>query len=292
MPKSVKPKWPKKSRAFVVTDWNLNEKEDYERMLGKSTITFIAWGLESCPKTGTEHNQTFLYWKNPVSTSKKALNTMGGMFGEKHCFVEPMLGSFQDNEKYCSKEGKLNKVGKEPRQGYRGDLIEIKNMVLAGEMTSDDLCMGDPMTFHMYGRTVERLETIHLRSKFRTEMTQGIWIWGPSGVGKSHKAFEGFDPKTHYLKPLEDIWWDGYSGQEIVIFNEFRGQIPFAELLALADKWPHFVKKRGREPVPFLAKKLIITSVKHPRDIYVRQDPNEPWQQFERRFQVEHLEQK
>ena len=67
-------------------------------------------------------------------------------------------------------------------------------------------------------------------------MTQGTYIHGPSGVGKSHMAFQGFTPETHYVKCLEDEWWDGYTGQPIVIINEFRGQIKLSELFDLVDK--------------------------------------------------------
>jgi len=123
-------------------------------------------------------------------------------------------------------------------------------------------------------------------------MTTATWYTGSSGVGKSHACFQGFDPKTHYVKPLgpADLkWWDGYTGQETVIFNEFRGQLPFSELMDLIDKWPKSVSRRGREPVPFLATKILISSIRHPRDVYVNQD-GEPWEQFDSRCKVVTLE--
>ena len=122
-------------------------------------------------------------------------------------------------------------------------------------------------------------------------MTKGIWICGASGSGKSHEAFSDYNPDTHYIKNLQEDWWDGYKGQETVIINEFRGEIRFSELLDLVDKWPKTVKWRCRESVPFLAKRVIITSIKRPEDVYVNQ-VNEPWKQFERRFVVKEMEQK
>lgn len=99
-----------------------------------------------------------------------------------------------------------------------------------------------------------------------------VWLWGATGVGKSHTAFAGFNPETHYVKTLEDEWWDGYTGQATVILNDFRGQIVFSNLLTLIDKWPTSVKRRGREPFPFISKQVIITSDKPPEIIYYNVD--------------------
>lgn len=283
----MKIRLPDKVRGFVVTNWNLDTC--YQKLIDAGDFQFIAYGLETCPTTKKKHHQAFCYTKNPRSTKKMNLCKMGKLFGEVQCHVEPMYGNFGQNEEYCSKESDLSKFGVEPVQGARGDLIEIKTMVMEDKLTADELALMDPYTFHMYGRTVERIQTIRLRQRFRTEMTAGIWITGPSSAGKSHMAFEGYSPDTHFLKNLEDKWWDGYNGQETVIFNEFRGQVSFNELLTLVDKWPHTVPQRGKEPVPFLAKKLIVTSVKEPQEIYWRQDGDEPWEQFERRFEIVRL---
>lgn len=273
-----------KTRGFVITNFNCNPNK-YDHLVKCGKFQFLAYGDETCPTTGKKHHQVFGYTPNPLSYKPRNLNRIGKLFGETQCHVEPMHGSFVQNEAYCSKESQLVKIGDEPKQGFRGDLKEIRDMVMTGNLTSDQVAIEDPGTFHMYGRTIERLETIALRKKWRTEMTEGIWITGPSHSGKSHEAFDNFHPDTHFMKVLEDQWWDGYKGQEIVIFNEFRGEIGFSELLALVDKWPHSVRIRGKEPVPFLAKKLIVTSVWHPKSIYWQQT-GEPWEQFERRFKI------
>lgn len=282
-------KWPNKTRAFVITNWNLDC--DYQKLVDSKKLRYIAYGEEVCPTTGTKHHQAFCYFHNTRSTKKRALGEIGKMFGKKHANVQPMLGNFLENESYCSKDGIYTEVGKKPKQGERGDLNEIKDMIVDGQLTADDVALSDPHTFHMYGRTLDRLESIALRKKFRTEMTRGIWYTGPAGAGKSHAVFEGYSPETHYVKNLNEEWWDGYKGQETVILNEFRGEIRFSELLDLCDKWPKMVKWRGRESVPFLAKRVLVASVKSPREVYCRQE-GEPWEQFDRRFDVIELEQK
>ncbi len=274
-----------KTRWFVVTNWNRSSEADYKALIAQGQIRFIAYGAEVCPETKREHHQCFIYFHNPQSTSNKNLNKIGNMFGEKHAYVQAMFGSVQQNEAYCSKEGSFTKVGDEPKQGLRMQLHETVDMVFKGELSVDEIVEKDPMCYHQYGRTLEKAETIALRRKWRTEMTLGIWLYGESGGGKGHYAFENYNPVTDYRKGLKTDWWDGYKGQPTVIFDEFRGShMPFNELLTYVDKWPLSVKVRNKEDVPFLAKKLIITCEKHPKDAYWGIDEN--WWQFKRRFCV------
>lgn len=278
-----------RTQGFCVTDWNENSIDDYKKIMKKNKIKFIAFGKELCPKTKTQHNQCFLYFAGVKSTSKSNLNKIANYFGKKHCHVQPMRGSFEQNEKYCEKDGEYEKIGIEPKQGLRGDLNETKDEIIDGKLTPDDIALQNPMMNHMYGRTLDRIHTIALRRRWRKKQTICVWYYGESGAGKSHKAFDGYDPVTHYVKDLTEgglKWWDGYSQQDTVILNEFRGQIKFHEMLVLIDKWPHNVSIRGRESIPFTSKKIIVTSVKTPEQIYKKSlDEQElaNWEQWERR---------
>ena len=135
-------------------------------------------------------------------------------------------------------------------------------------MTVDEITRLDPLVFHQYGRTLQKLEDIALRSKYRTWMTTCEWIYGPTSTGKSERAFEFYHPSTHYVWKTNDKWQDGYTGQDTVIINDFRPEIKYNELLQMIDKYPHFVPRRGREPAPFLAKHIIITSSLAPQVLY------------------------
>ena len=273
------------SRAFVVTNWSLNTDEVYEKH--KDKIRFMAYGEELCPSTERKHHQVFLYLWKQSSTGVRALKKISNWFGNG-AHVEPMRGSFRDNEEYCSKEGSYHKLGEEPKQGNRGDIIENKDMIMSGNLHVEDLMLTDPTHYHMYGRTYEKIQAIRNRQIYRKEMTTAIWYYGPTGVGKSHKAFENYDPKTYYIKDLKTHWWDGYNGHEIVIMNEYRNELTFSYLLQLIDKWPMTVPVRNKESVPFIAKHIIFTSSDHPKDSY-RNIDLERFKQLERRLEIVEL---
>lgn len=264
---------------WVFTGW-----DDEEPEFKPTIMKYLAYERETCPSTGKKHWQGYIGFVNAI-VAKGVITRLGF---KTHPYIDVMHGNLNQNAIYCSKEKNLTKHGQFPRQGARTDIEEFRDHIIHGEMTVDDIAINAPFYHYQYGRTFDKIEDITMRKKFRTEMTKGIWYYGKTGVGKSHKAFENFSPATHYVLNINDNgWWEGYKQQDTVIINEFRGQIPYGELLDLVDKWPKSVKRRNREPMPFISKTLIITSSMHPAEVYknIVKGP-ESIQQLERRFEI------
>jgi len=251
-------------------------------------IQYLGYEYEICPKTKRPHWQGFLYLKQKKKfggVQKVLAKTHTGETKYKPINMRYCKGNFEQNVKYCSKEGGYVEFGEKPKPGARTDLNILRDEIVAGKRV-DEIAIELPWHYHMYGRTLSKIEDLTLRKKFRTEMTQGIWIYGPTGVGKSHEAFKDYNPDTHYLLPDDNGWWDAYKQQDIVIINDFRGKIPYNELLQLVDKWPYSVKRRNKEPMPFISKKVIITSSLHPDQIYINRNAKDNIKQLLRRFEV------
>jgi len=259
----------------------INNYDDYDvgALFGLNT-KYMILGFE-IGSSGTEHIQGYIEFEEKISfsTLKKAIPT---------AHLEKRRGSSLEASEYCKKDGCFIETGERAKQGDRCDLANIKVEIENG-LTVDDLAMDRPNIYHQYGRTLTKLEDIILRKKFRNWMTTCDWIYGPTGVGKSHRAFEGFNPATHYVWKDDRGWQDGYTGQGIIIINDFRGNIAYNDLLQLIDKYPYTIPRRNREPAPFLGKHVIITSSLHPRDIYTRRDNKDSLDQLLRRIQVIHL---
>ncbi len=52
-----------------------------------------------------------------------------------------------------------------------------------------------------------------------TETCKGIWIYGPTGAGKTTEALKRY-PNAFRKPPTK--WWDGYEGQEVVLLDDLR----------------------------------------------------------------------
>ena len=119
------------------------------------------------------------------------------------------------------------------------------------------------------------------------EMTTCDWYYGKTGLGKSHKAFEGYTNEDFYeYEPDDNGYWENYNGQHTVIINEFRGEITYRKLLKLIDKWPCKVKRRNMPPYPFISKHIIITSSMHPSNIFNNLSATDDLNQLYRRIKI------
>jgi len=252
-------------------------------------MTYLKFAREICSTDG-EHYQGYVEFKNAKSI-KAAQAALG--LSDKNKFFK-RKGSPSQAADYCGEDGKdlwgeTEEFGErraDPNPGERTDISHMKRAIDEGASELDCWEL-DFNTMSKYYKGMGIYMDLKKRAVHRTDMTEGFWYHGDTGAGKSHKAFENFDPETHYVVPLDDKWWDGYTGQETVIVNEFRGEIPYRRMLDLTDKWPTSVPRRGREPMPFTSKKIIVTSALPPEEVYCRQnEKTDSIDQLLRRFTV------
>jgi len=253
----------------------------YETM--SKAVSYYVKGEEICPTTGRVHWQYFIQFSSSVDA-----NTIKRWNKEFHFEAAKCDKQARD---YCKKgeqshaewvkhkqEGPnygLNAKVVEwgtyvaKYQGQRNDINYYKDEIMAGRMTPNTVMIADFALYNRYRRSFFDLHDYYMKGIYRTWETECDWYYGDTGSGKSHHAFDNYDPLTTYVFPNQDHgWWDMYCGEETVIINEFRGTLPYGYLLTLMDKWPESVSRRGRAPMSFLAKKVIVTSATHPEIIY------------------------
>lgn len=288
-----------RARNFAITIWKPEEMSSFQKFVGER-CNYWVYGREIAPSTGNVHIQAYMQFSNPqrFSTLKKIIPTAhleesqaqnaraaAGYCKKGSCEQRPEggWGEFFDSP-HPTWEGEEG--GTLKQQGKRTDLQQLAQQVLSGETTVNDIAREQPNSFHVYGRTLERLQDLHDRKRKRDWQTQGYWIHGPTGTGKTRAIQETFGSNVYWHEMDDKGWWDAYNGEEVVALDDFRGEISFGKLLRLADRYPCTVPRRGRQPLPFLAKVLVVTSPLPPEQIYTALPPGDSMDQLRRRFIV------
>ena len=265
-----------KSRRWMFVVYNYTAqlellKAHIETIIGTGWGRYAIIGEETCPTTGTPHLQGFLLTSNSNTKSNVVakLNHEAPLhFAVQECF--------NDNTKsminYCkglTAEKQNNKpesewtpqsyfeFGNPPEnQGKRNDLTAAVNMLKSG-LSMSAIAEHSSETYVKYFSGLHKLQDILQKQRdFKTEV---IWIYGPTGSGKSRFAWE--NTKNAYYKNPTTKWWCGYTGQDEVIIDDFRPtkEMPFHYILGLFDRYPFSVEtKHGN--CQFLSKRIIVTS--------------------------------
>lgn len=273
---------PKQSKYWCFTINNWSEEERVTCM--KLDCSYMVFG-EEVGEEGTPHLQGYVEFDSMKRTGQvcKLLGGRARVAGRK--------GTGKQASDYCKKGGDdacIYERGEMAisEQGKRVDLVEIRTKMQFEGLKVDNILMENPMMYHQYGRTLNAMEDKVLRGNWRKEMSKALWIHGGTGTGKSHYVFQNFHTDTHYVWPNDGKWWDGYRQQETVIFNDFRGEIAYNEILQIIDKWPYNVCRRNREPMPFTSKYVIITSSIPPEEVYKRRCKEDSIKQLMRRVKI------
>lgn len=160
-------------------------------------------------------------------------------------------------------------LGTAPNPGSRTDIAAVKQCV-------DDF---KPMsyiwdnffkTMVKYHKAVERYSTQKVKARdFKSEL---YWIWGESGAGKStaaKKLAKHLGGTVFYKTVFHEQWWDGYRGEDIVVFDDFRASfLRYGALMQMiGNDYPIKVPIKG-DFVNFRAKFIIFTSIDHPESVY------------------------
>lgn len=246
--------------------------------LSTTSTTGEANGEQGVPCEGG-----YLHWQLLVVLRKKGTRkTIRGIFGPYHC----ELTRSEAADAYVWKEetrvsGTQFELGvRKLRRNNRTDWEYVWEQSATGSIM--DIEAG--VRFQHY-RTIRTI---------RSDFAQAIGnerevevYWGPTGTGKSRRAWEeaGVDA---YPKDPRTKWWDGYNGETNVVIDEFRGVIDIANLLRWFDRYPVRVEVKGGSTV-LRAKKIWLTSNLQPQDWYPGLD-DQTYEALRRRIKVTHFD--
>lgn len=275
-----------KARNFTFTSFN----NEIEPQVEWGAFKYMAYEKEICPDTGREHWQGFFTMETSYTLGAmvQKINIKNIKTKSRFWHIERMYGSLDKNKQYCSKDKNFTEFGEKPKQGKRNDLVKLKDDIFEGKTDCDKIVYEEPMLYHQYGRTLEKIEIVAYRKKKREHRTEGLWYYGKTGSGKSYRAAQESKNIGTFIWTADKGWWDGYKPLEhkIVIIDDFRGNMPYADLLRLIDETNAMVPLRNKGQIPFLAKKVIITSSLTPEECYNNLSKNDKIDQLLRRLKI------
>jgi hypothetical protein len=164
-----------------------------------------------------------------------------------------MRASLMENEAYCSKESTLTKLGDEPRQGERNDLVGYKRKIDAGEtplqIAEEE---GHFETYVKYHAGLEKYAH-HMRGKkirVDREMPKVYIRIGDTRTGKTQWLDQtfGLDGWARMPNPTSS-WWitpTVSSAHTVLIDDVGPGKVPkVEEFLEWTDRYPLEFNAKG-----------------------------------------------
>lgn len=259
-----------RSVCFTVNNYS----EDERKQIIEGEIWEYVVVAREVGETGTPHLQG--YGELRKRTSRNTVHRWFG--GRAHC--EERRGTQAQAVEYCKKDGDFEERGEARNQGLRGDLDRVR---------------GDVLDVGMRGITrYANLQQIRVAAEFlkyneppRDWVPEVIWLWGPSGVGKSKWAREMLGEDV-FVKSEGGKWWDGYDGHEDVILDDVRrdwfSEVGgcFAKMLTMFDRYECKAQCRNGDR-QFLAKRIVVTCPWPPRRLF--DGVGEEFEQLARRIE-------
>lgn len=278
---------PRVSR-FVFTLNNYNE-EEYASLLTFSQATkWFVMGKE-VGQNGTPHLQGAC-----IIGSQTPFSQLKTLTGLKRAHIESMRGKPEDSLVYCTKEDSNAYVfGTLPVQGKRNDLTDTVNLVAGGATLRELAKNSDPAimtTLVKFSRGLTILRSLRAPPRDPNTPPKVYWICGETGTGKTRSCFEigctVYGDNEVWISSGGLKWFDGYDGQRVAIFDDFRSKgVKFDYLLRLFDRYPFQVEFKGGF-VEWNPSVIFVTTPDAPRHTFATRMEHKPEdiRQLERRI--------
>lgn len=250
-----------RARRYCFT-WN-NYPNGWEQQLLKLKYKYVVVGREVAPTTGTKHLQGYVEFANP-----KMIKTMVKAMLPNKLHWSVCKGSAKQNYEYCTKDDpEFYEQGEISEQGKRMDL-EAAMEAIKGGMNELDFCETHTMVECRYPKFTAKYRMLVDKQNAKGYNKKNIRVyWGETATGKTRSAVEEFPDAFILREGTTGWWWDGYDGEDCVIVDEFRGNLPLSQLLGILDGYACQVSTKGGSRL-LKAKTIILTSNTNPKGWY------------------------
>jgi len=154
------------------------------------------------------------------------------------------MGTAEEASDYCKKDGDYEEFGviSQSNQGKRTDLDEIRESITNGA-TQLQIADGHFSKWVVYRRSFEAYRDLIVEDGIRVGM-RFVVLWGLPGTGKSRYAYQKF-PDLYSCPSGTLQWFDGYSGEDCILVDDYRGGADETFLLKFLDIYPLRLPVKG-----------------------------------------------
>ena len=248
--------------------------------------------------TGTFHTHVFLYSLSPIR-----FTTLKNRFPIAH--IEKAYGSAKQNRDYITKSGKwadsdkaetaiegsFYEYGNIPAENAEKNpqMFQLVQNVKDGLSTVEIIDSKPNMAFRI--KDIDMLRQTLLAEKYTTESRslEVCYIYGASGTGKTRGIYAKHNSKDIYritnYRHGSNAFFDGYQGQDILVFEEFNSQIPIEEMLNYLDIYPLRLPARYNDKTACFTKVYITSNIPlYSQYKEAQMQRPETWNAFSRRI--------
>lgn len=259
------------AKRWVFTQNNYTQQ--HELLIKGLECDYACYGRE-IGESGTPHLQGCVCF-----STQKRLTAVKKILPTSHW--EIMRGNIVEASDYCKKDGEFEEFGIMPDidngANEKKRWADAINACKAGDLEAvpEDIRL-------KYYRTCKEIAKDYMAKAADADGVTGVWIYGPSGTGKSRLARQ--DYPDSYLK-MQNKWWDGYQGEDSVILDDFDCKELGHLLKIWADRYSFVAETKGGA-INIRPKKFIITSNYSINDLFPDGELNAA---IKRRFKVIHI---
>lgn len=237
---------------------------------GITTLVYFAFGLHIAPTTGTKHFHLFIWFKNSTTFSRvKKLLPEGTHIEAAKGNAEQNIdyivnsGPHKDKDTYV-KDSLVASAPKPPDDAMkRMTSKEIMEALESGKSPLDILRKNPALfSFKRLG-DFQDVEALLLEDQFGTQMRdiEVAYVQGETRVGKTYSILQKYGLDNVYRAMMgKKNSFDGYHGQDIILFDEFREDIPLPTMLMYLDKYPCTLEARYHDRTAAYTKAFVVSN--------------------------------
>lgn len=259
-------KGTKRYRNIQFTCYRIFTEEERETVFNHPDVQYAQFQLEECPTSKRLHLQGWMQLKTQLR-----IESIQRIFLGEKIHVEAIRGTPEDNQIYTSKEeSKIDgpwTYGEMKNPGQRTDIRTVLQHVSSGGDVASALAIED-FPIDTYVRNYRFFENTHLilRNQPRRHKSRVIYLWGPTGTGKSARAYSA-GAKDVQISTSGFIM--GYEHDDVVVFDDIdKHTFTRAQALKLFDRHPCTINVKGMSNVQWNPKTIYLTSNYSPRSVF------------------------